>query len=434
MPDGRAPDLAEMDVVDHVVAHAPSTASRPKSRGMRILLHDNSGHPFQVQLARELARRGHIVRHLFSAVFQTPRGTLQRQPDDPAGFEVAAIDPGAPFAKYSYVKRFLQERQYGRLLCRELDAFRPDVALLSNTAPDALVAPQRWCRRHRVGFVFWVQDIYAEAVARILGQKFGVLGTPIAWHYRRLEGGLLRRSDHVVPITDDFSPLLQGWGVTADRMTTIENWSPLNELPLRPKDNAFARAHDLHDKTVLLYSGTLGLKHNPGLLLAVADAYRDHPGVSVVVVSEGLGAEWLAARKQELGLQNLLLLPFQPFDRVPDMLGTADVLMAILEPEAGIYSVPSKVLTYLCAGRPLLGAMPAENLAARTIAREEAGKVVAPDDTQGFVAAARSLVEDAADRARMGRHGRSYAERTFDIGRIGARFEAVLDAARARVC
>jgi glycosyltransferase involved in cell wall biosynthesis len=397
---------------------------------MRILLHDNSGHPFQVQLARELARREHDVRHLFSAVFQSPRGSLTRQPGDPDRFEVAAIDPGVPFAKYSYVRRFLQERQYGRLLQRELEAFRPDVVLMSNTPPDALVAPQRWCRAHGVGFVFWVQDIYAEAVARILGQKLGPLGAPVAWHYRRLEGGLLRRSDQVVPITDDFAPLLRSWGVAADRITTIENWSPLDELPLRAKDNAFAREHGLQDKKVLLYSGTLGLKHNPGLLLAIAEACRDDPSVIVLIVSEGLGASWLAERKAERGLDNLRLLPFQPFDRLPDVLGSADVLLAILEPEAGIYSVPSKVLTYFCAGKALLAAMPPENLAARTIARREAGLVVAPDDTKGFVAAAQALVADPARRAALGANGRAYAEGTFDIRRIGERFEAVLAAAQ----
>ncbi|TWT12993.1 glycosyltransferase family 4 protein [Reyranella sp. CPCC 100927] len=398
---------------------------------MRILLHDYSGHPFQVQLARELARRGHHVRHLFSAVFQTPRGALQRQAGDPEGFEVAAIDPGEPFAKYSYIKRLWQERRYGHLLQRELAAFRPDVALMSNTPPIALVMPQRWCRAHGVGFVFWVQDIYAEAVARLLGQKLGPLGAPAAWLYRRLEGGLLRRSNQVVPITDDFKPLLQSTGVPDRRMTTVENWSPLDELPLRAKDNAFAREHGLHDKTVLLYSGTLGLKHNPGLLLAIAEAHRDNPSVAVVVVSEGLGASWLAERKA--GLNNLHLLPFQPFDRVPDMLGAADVLLAILEPEAGIYSVPSKVLTYLCAAKPLLVAMPPENLAARTIDRQEAGVVVGPDDATGFVAAARDLIADPTRRARLGGNGRAYAERTFDVQRIGARFETILAAAHADV-
>lgn len=399
---------------------------------MRILLHDYSGHPFQVQLARELARRGHAVRHLFSSAIQTPRGALARLPGDPETFEVAAIDPGESLAKYSYVKRFRQERRYGGLLRDALAAFKPDVALMSNTPPDALVAPRRWCADNGAGFVFWVQDIYAEAIARILGRKFGPLGAPVAWHYRRLEGGLLRGSDHVVPITDDFRPLLRGWGVRDDRMTTVENWAPLDELPLRPRDNPFSREHDLVGRTVFLYSGTLGLKHNPGLLLALAEDRRADPAARVVVVSEGLGAAWLAERKAERGLDNLLLLPFQPFDRVPDMLASADVLMAILEPDAGVYSVPSKVLTYLCAGKPLLAAMPPENLAARTIAAEGAGRVVGPADEAGFVAAAKALTTEPAARELAGAKARAYAMRTFDIDRIGDKFEDILQRACSR--
>lgn len=393
---------------------------------MRILLHDNSGHPFQVQLARELARRGHVVRHLFNARFQTPRGSLSHLPGDPGTFEVAPIDPGQPMAKYDYFTRFRQERAYGRLLEREMESFSPDVALLSNTPPDSLLAPQRWCRANRRGFVFWVQDIYAEAIARLVAPKLGPLGAPLVWHYRRLEAGLLRRSDQVVAITDDFRPLLKSWRVDEARISTIENWAPLEELPLRARDNDFSRAHGLNGKMVFMYSGTLGLKHNPGLLLGIAERYRDDPDVRVIVVSEGLGAGWLAERKRESGLDNLMLLPFQPFSRVPDMLAAADVLMTILEPGAGIYSVPSKVLTYLCAGRPLLAAMPAENLAARTIAAHDAGIVVDPDDATAFAGAAARLHDTPRIRTTFGCNARRYAEATFAIQGIADRFETIL--------
>ena len=61
------------------------------------------------------------------------------------------------------------------------------------------------------------------------------------------------------------------------------------------------------------------------------------------------------------------MLPYQPFDRLPEVLASADVLVVILEPEAGRFSVPSKTLSYLCAGRAVLGSMPATNPAARLL-------------------------------------------------------------------
>lgn len=393
---------------------------------MRLVLHDYSGHPFQVQLARELARRGHDVRHLFSAAVQTPRGALERRTGDAAGFSVAPIDPGEPLPKYSYVRRFAHERRYGGMLRKAIADFRPDVVLFSNTPPDALAAPAQWCRSNGVPYLFWLQDIYAEAIARIVGARFGPLAWPVAWHYRRLEARLLHEAAAVVSITDDFKPLLARWGVASGRVSTIENWAPLDELPPRPHNNDFAREHGLVGKTVFLYSGTLGLKHNPALLSELAMRLQDRNDCRVVVVSEGLGADFLAREKAAKSLGNLLLLPFQPFARLPDVLGSADIVIAILEPDAGVFSVPSKVLTYHCAGRALLAAMPGENLAARLIARERTGLVVDPRDGPAFLDAAQQLLDDRAAREQMGSRARAYAERAFDIGAIASRFEALM--------
>lgn len=393
---------------------------------MRILIHDFAGHPFAVQLSRALARRGHQVRHLYCASFETPRGALERMSSDPDTFEVEGVSLGEAIAKYSFVKRRQQERRYGKLLAREVRRFRPDVVLSANTPPDAQQLFQRSCRRLGIRFVFWLQDVYSEGVTRVLRSRLPVLWRPIAWYYRRLERGMLARSDQVVMISDDFRIAIDWQRTRRERVHVIENWAPLEEVPLRPKDNPWSRAHGLHDKLCLLYSGTLGLKHNPDLLLQVAVRLRDNPEARVVVVSSGIGADWLRARSAELGLDNLVVHDFQPFEVLPDVLGSADLLMAILEPDAGVFSVPSKVLSYLCAGRALLLAVPADNLAAKIVERTGAGRVVDPLDTAAFTAAALELAGDAAARAECGAHGRAYAEATFAIERIADRFEEVL--------
>jgi glycosyltransferase involved in cell wall biosynthesis len=104
----------------------------------------------------------------------------------------------------------------------------------------------------------------------------------------------------------------------------------------------------------------------------------------------------------------------------------ADVLVTILEPDAGVFSVPSKVLTYLCAGRALLCAISMENLAARIVAESGAGLVVHPGDTPGFLDAAARLLEDGVLRDTCAEKARRYAEKNFDIGEIAQRFEKIL--------
>jgi len=391
---------------------------------MRILVHDYPGQPFQPQLSRHLAKLGHEVQHVFFADFQAPRGALTPRPDDPPGFSIRGLSLGKPFEKYNLFRRVFQEIAYGRRLAKAIGEFRPDVALAGNAPLDIQVISTKYCLRHRIPLVYWHQDIYSLAIDKILRREFSALGAVIGARYIALEKWLLRNSDHVVTITDDFLPILTEWGTPRDRITVIENWAAREDLSVQPRDNPWAREHGLHDKLVFLYSGTLGLKHNPDLLLQLAKRYRDRSDVRVVVNSEGLGSDWL--REHGRGLSNLVLLPFQPFERLPQVLATGDVLISVLEPDAGIFSVPSKVLTYLSAGRPVLGAIPAENLAARIILRNEAGLIAPPDDTHAFLAAAGKLAEDAALRARLGKNALDYAARTFDIDAITARFAGLL--------
>jgi glycosyltransferase involved in cell wall biosynthesis len=395
---------------------------------LRILVHDYSGHPFQAQLSRALAARGHVVLHLHAPFFQTPKGKLAPAPDDPPGFGIEGVDLGAPFAKYSFVKRRAQEIAYGAILAGRAAAFGPDIVLCANAPLDALAGLERWAHGAGVPFVFWVQDLYSVAIDRLLRRRLGSLGAAIGAHYTALERRVARAAAALVLITEDFRPALASWGVDDSRMTVIENWAPVDELPPRPRDNPWARAQGLVGKTVLLYSGTLGMKHNPALIAGLARTLG--AAAEIVVVSEGPGADWLADAARARGVANLRVLPFQPYALYPDVLGSADVLVAILEPDAGVFSVPSKVLSYFCAGRAILAALPRANLAARLIEREEAGLVADPGDALGFAAAARRLVAEPALRARFGKNALDYARETFDIGAIATRFEAVFRAAR----
>ena len=193
-----------------------------------------------------------------------------------------------------------------------------------------------------------------------------------------------------------------------------------------PKDNPGARQHGLHDKFVFLYSGTIGMKHNPAMLLELARKYAADPEVRIVVVSEGIGSDWLRIQAAAERLTNLVLLPYQPFADLPAVLATGDVLTCILEADAGMFSVPSKTLSYLCAERPLLLAVPEGNLAARITGRQNAGLIVGPEDIAGFAAAAGKLRESPELRSELARNARAYAEETFPIARTARIFESLL--------
>lgn len=393
---------------------------------MRILIHDRPGYAFPAQLSRRLAARGHNVLHSYGAFFQGPKGALTKRSGDSPLLEFEGLQLKRPFQKYAFVKRLFQEIEYSQLVLRQIHSFGPDIVFFANTPSEAQALIYWQCRRLDIPFVYWLQDVYGVALQKLLGKRLKVLGQFVGAFYKTLDRYLMQQSDYIILITEDFQPFLQEWGIDNQKSCVIPNWSPLDSFPVRSKINGWAVQHGLADKFCLLYSGTLGMKHNPALLLQLAMKLRQESQVRVVVVSEGLGADWLQQQKAAYGVDNLVLLDYQPFDTVPDVLGTADILLAILEPDAGIFSVPSKVLSYLCAARPLLLAVPPENLAAQIVATQKAGLIVPPAQTNRFVASAKQLIADNALREEMGRNGRSYAEAHFDIEQIANKFEAII--------
>lgn len=406
------------------ISHGRATLARK-----RILINDYCGHPFQVELSRELARRGHAVLHVYSADDQTPKGDLLPGDADPTTFLIEGLSLGKPIQKYNLVRRRQQERAYGELMCRRIEEFRPDVVIGSNNPLEAQNQIGSYCRRRAIPFIFWLQDIHSDAIKSILSQKSVAAGALIGTWYEWIERRLLRNADHVVAIAENFMPRLESWKIAKAKVSVIENWAPKNKINVTPGSNGWRHAQGLTDKKVALYTGTIGLKHNPNLLLAAAEAFGTEADVQIVVVSEGKYASYLKdeARRRKLG--NLSVLPFQPFESYSEVLASGDVLIAMIEPDAAFYSVPSKVLSYLCSGRPIVLAADKRNLAATILQRSGAGVVVEPRDTSGFVAAIRRFLRHEAERQAAGALGRQYAEKMFDVGLIADRFEHIFQEA-----
>ena len=79
---------------------------RPQ-RSLRVLVHDFAGHPFQIDLSRALARRGHTVQHVYCGSYTSGKGRFEA--GDDRNLSVVAVPAGESFARYSPVRRVSQE-------------------------------------------------------------------------------------------------------------------------------------------------------------------------------------------------------------------------------------------------------------------------------------------------------------------------------------
>jgi glycosyltransferase involved in cell wall biosynthesis len=393
----------------------------------RIVVHDYSGHPGQVQLSRALAARGHTVTHQHCPSYVTGKGGLERVAGDPVGLTFQPCPMGNAFERYSPLKRVIQELNYGSKVGRLIRSEGPDVAVLSNVPLLAHFLIALRLRRAGIPMIFWHQDIYSAAIGGAARKKLGWAGGPIALVADRLERYIARSSAAIVAISSTFVPKLRSWGIDESAISVVPNWAPIEDLPVQSKDNPWSRRMGMSSVPVILYSGTLGLKHDPSLLAKIADHLgTERPEARVVVVSEGKGRHWLEEWKKSHDAENLILLDYQKYEDLPDVLGTADVLVAILEPDASRYSVPSKVLSYLCAERAIVGFLPDDNSIAEILIEHQAGVIVDPsrgDDIGPIVA---KLINDDEHCRQLGRAGRRYAESTFSPTSAADRFEAII--------
>lgn len=393
---------------------------------MRIAVHDFGGHPFAFELSRALARAGHEVGHFFFGAYPGPQGEGRRLESDPAGLTLHRLEIDRLYSTQALATRLRGNLAYAGAAADAIARFRPEVVLSGNTPTEIQGAVIR--SAHRVGarFVYWMQDFYSLAVGSLLRQRWLGAGRLVGEIYRRLDRAQLARSDGIVLISDSFRDELARLGRIDTPTWTIPNWGAIADIDVRPKNNPWAQAHGMAGRFVYLYSGTLGLKHDPTLLLRLARALEGQGDALVVIAAQGAGRALLERELAGAAQPNLRLLDLQPIADLADMMGSADVMLALLEADAGRFSVPSKVLSYLCAGRPIVLSAPPENLASRIVEEARAGVVVPAGEPDAFVAAALGLRADPARAADAGSHGRAYAENHFDIDAIAVRFEEVL--------
>ena len=408
-----------------------------------IQVHDFSGHPFQAELSRELAGRGLTVEHAYSPQYTSGKGVLERRPSDPETLSFRAIETPHPLEKYSPVRRLAFERGFASAWIDQLTRQRPDLVIACNVPLFALHRFSRFARRTGLPYVLWHQDVFSLALTEELERRLPhvpVLSKPIRWggsrYVTRLERDIVGSARRVVAIDDAFVRQYEAWHLDTGHVEIIPNWAPVDEIVPVGRDNAWAGANlGRRDTLRLLYAGTLGRKHNPLLLLDLLERLRAR-GVDaeLTVISEGEGADLLgeAAAARPAIADFVRLLRFQPAELFSEVLGSGDVLVALLEPGASKFSIPSKVLSYVAAGRPVLGIMPADNPAAVDI--EGVGGYVVEPDHDGVATAVTWLEGLSSDPERMtelGGRSRELAVQRFGIEAIAKRFMAVIDDATA---
>jgi colanic acid biosynthesis glycosyl transferase WcaI len=302
---------------------------------------------------------------------------------------------------------------------------RWDIILYVGAQPSLAMLARGLSALWRIPYALAINDLAAQAAIDV-----GIVRA--SWILRVLasfEYAAYRKADGAIVLCDAFRKALVERGFPADRIRLIR--SPVNIEKIKPSSEGlrFRAEHGLSaGEFVVLYAGSMGIKQGLLHIVEAARLLREKaPRLRWVLVGDGELRQAVAQRIREYHVEEeVRMLPLQAEEEMAPMFAAADVLLLNQLASVKDTVIPSKLLTYMAAGRAVVAAVNAESQGAAMLRESGGGVVVAPEDASVLADAIQRWMADPSSLAPMGRNNRSFAEQHFDQRKIVSAQEAFL--------
>ena len=403
---------------------------------MHILIYSYNYHPepigiapLMTELAEGLVKRGHKVR----VITGMPNYPQREIYDEYRGKWYVTEQINGVTIQRSYLRIKSKPNLVDRLLLELSFVFtslpqafkggRPDVIILTvppllTTLPATIFG---WL--YNCPIVLNVQDILPDAAVRIgLLKNKWMIQTLAA-----LEKFAYRTVHTISVIADGFRENLVNKGVPINKIVCIPNWVNVNFIqPIPKQNNYWISSHQLDGKFVVLYSGNIALTQGLETVIEAAVCLRHIREIVFVIVGESIALQRLQEYCLLNGADNVLLLPLQPREKLPEMLAASDVGLIVQKRNVISFNMPSKIPLLLASGRPIVGSVPATGTAAKAIKLSGGGIIVEPESPNAMAAAVHDLYTNPTLGTNLGNAGRQFAEENYSLEQALNRYEGLL--------
>jgi glycosyltransferase involved in cell wall biosynthesis len=272
-------------------------------------------------------------------------------------------------------------------------------------------------------YLFVFQDLFPRSA--VLSGVLPAAG-PVALLWRGLMGEVCRRSRATVVLSQAMETRLRRDLGRDLPLTVIHNWAVERGLDSPRAENPFAAEHGYAERFTLQYSGNFGRLHDLLTMLETARLLEGHP-VQFVFIGGGAKQGQIEAYGKGFGLDNVLLLPYQPRQTLPQSLAACDLAAIGLIPGAEDTVAPCKFYGILASGRGVVLIARRSCDLAQLVLQEGCGIVVEPGEAAELAQRLLELSHNPAAVAAMGERSRSLYQRRFGLERSMERYAALLE-------
>lgn len=238
---------------------------------------------------------------------------------------------------------------------------RYDVAFIDSTPPiQGLKLPIVRLFRRKKRFVYNAQDLFPETLSGTgLAKTGGLLWKIGMW----VSNVTFKNSDKIIAISHDIKRCIVARGVPSEKVEVVYNWVDENAIvPVKDEDNELFEEFGIsRDKFRVVYAGNLGNAQNIGIIVDAARRLNENHNenhndnsVQFIIFGKGGLEDEIKAIKEKEHLDNLTILPLQPYERVAKVYGLGNVCIVACKPGLGGAAMPSKTWSIMSSGRTVL--------------------------------------------------------------------------------
>lgn len=290
-------------------------------------------------------------------------------------------------------------------------------------------SPQFFCglagyfvsRIKRVPWVLEIRDLWPESITAVGAMKQSAVTRML----ETIEHFAYRKADRIISVTDSFVPRIAAHCGDPAKIHVVKNGVDLQFFRPDHDGSALARRLGVEDRFVAAYVGTHGMAHGLDVILDAAARLRDRKDIVFVMAGDGAERERLVQRREQMGLDNVLILGQLPKQQVPDLWAITDASLVLLRNQPLFNMVlPSKIFEAMGMARPIILGVRGES--ERLVKESGGGLCIEPENAEELAAVVRALADDREHAKALGRAGRSYVEEHFDRARLAGKLENVL--------
>ena len=287
-----------------------------------------------------------------------------------------------------------------------------DVDVIIAPSPPLTVGLGAWLLsvRHRAPFVYNALELYPDIAVNL-----GLLkNRQLISLLHKLERWTYRKAAAVTASTPTIHRRLLERGVPPNKAIYVPNWVDTSEVRPLPKENEFSLENRIDQHFVVSYAGNIGLAQNLDDLILAASHLRGREHIKFVVVGDGVARNEIVRQVADQELDNVLVLPYHPYETVPLIYASSDISYVSIRPSVDSDAMPSKVYRIMSAGRAVLAVTTRDSDLAALVADARCGLVVEPNAPSELSEAILRLAADPTMVTEMGTAGRRYVEENYE--------------------